>query len=217
LKLRAVPAWAHLETLTQELAAIGFYLSGHPLDEYREALARLHVGRWSEFDAKVRAHGSCEARLAATVSNCQVRKSTAGNRFAFGGFSDPTGQFEAVIFSDTLDAAGELLEPGKAVLLSVEAELDGDAVKTRVTSVASLDHVLGRESRGLQIVADGSLALDEFIKLLKTDGSSLIQLKLKLPDTGREIEMSLGRRFELTPRSAGQLKSLPGVLAVERL
>ncbi len=110
-----------------------------------------------------------------------------------------------------------MLEPGKAVLLSVEAELDGDAVKTRVTSVASLDQVLGRESKGLQVVADGSLALDEFFKLLKTDGSSLIQLKLKLLDTGREIEMSLGRRFELTPRSAGQLKSLPGVLAVERL
>ena len=60
------------------------------------------------------------------------RKSQRGNKFAFAMFSDTTGQFEAVVFSDTLAQCRDLLEPGTAVLLNVVAERDGDAVKMRV-------------------------------------------------------------------------------------
>ncbi len=117
LQLREVPKWDLIETLSHELDAIGFYLSGHPLDDYSDQLTKLGVMRWSELEAKLRDQSRADARIAATVTYKQERRSKSGNRFAFGGFSDPTGQFEAVIFSDTLALAGDCLEPGKAVLL----------------------------------------------------------------------------------------------------
>ncbi len=152
LVLADAPAWGLLETLDAELAAAGFYLSGHPLDEYTEQLARLNVMRWTAFAERAQANGRAEARLAATVTYKQDRKAKSGNRFAFA-LSDPTGQFEAVIFSDTLDLAGDKLEAGKNVLISVEGEAEGEALKVRVQAVQSLDEVLGKgtnESRSPQ-------------------------------------------------------------------
>ncbi len=107
LHLREVAGWDLIETLSHELEAVGFYLSGHPLDDYADALTRLNVIRWSELEAKLQTQPSAEARLAATVTYKQERRAKSGNRFAFGGFSDPTGQFEAVIFADTLALSGD--------------------------------------------------------------------------------------------------------------
>jgi DNA polymerase-3 subunit alpha len=204
-----------METLSQELDAIGFFLSGHPLDEYGEALAKLNVARWAEFEAKARSQGRVEGRVAGTVIYRQDRKARSGARFAFAGFSDPTGQFEAVIFSDTLTAAGGVLEPGAAVLLRVESELEGDNVKTRVQSAQSLDQALGKARTGVRIVAEGSSALAELSKKFARDGCSTLKLCLRLQDAGREIEFVLGTNFELTPRQIGEIKAKPGVLNVE--
>jgi DNA polymerase-3 subunit alpha len=215
LQLRNAPDWDLMETLSHELDAIGFYLSGHPLDSYTEALESMQVLRWSELDAKVRDQGQADARVAATVTYKQERKSKSGNRFAFGGFSDPTGQFEAVIFSDTLALAGEALEPGKAVLLNIEAELDGENVKTRVRTAQDLDAALGRTRSCLGIVADGRLSVADLAKNVGRNGNVALKLHLRLDDAGREVEIYLGKNFEIPHRQAGALKALPGVLDVE--
>ncbi len=215
LHLREVPAWDLMETLSHELDAIGFYLSGHPLDDYADALTRLGVTRWAELEAKLANQVSAEARVAATVTYKQERKSKSGNRFAFAGFSDPTGQFEAVVFSDTLALSGDVLEPGKAVLLNIEAEVDGENVKTRVRSAMALDAALGRTRAGLCIVADGSrFAPNDLLKHLGHGGATALKLRMKLADSAREVELNLGANFDVTPRQAGALKALPGVLEV---
>jgi DNA polymerase-3 subunit alpha len=215
LSLREVPAWNLMETLSHELDAVGFYLSGHPLDDYSDALGKLGVLRWSELEAKLQSQPRAEARIAATVTYKQERRSKSGNRFAFGGFSDPTGQFEAVIFSDTLALAGDALEPGKAVLVEVEAEVDGENVKTRVKAVQDLDAALGRARSGLCIVADARLSVEHLLKTVGDGGATVLRLKLRLGDPAREVEMNLGGNFDVTPRQAGALKALPGVLEVE--
>jgi DNA polymerase-3 subunit alpha len=215
LTLRETASWDLMETLSHELEAIGFYLSGHPLDDYSDALTRLNVIRWSELEAKLQNQVSADARIAATVTYKQERKSKSGNRFAFAGFSDPTGQFEAVIFSDTLALAGDFLEPGKPVLLHLEAEVDGENIKTRVRAVQDLDAALGRTKSGLCIVADGRLQLEQFAKNVGTGGGTALKLRLRLKDpTPREVEVNLGGNFDISPKQAGALKALPGVLEV---
>ena len=214
LQLREVAGWDLIETLSHELEAVGFYLSGHPLDDYADALTRLGVIRWSELEAKLQTQSGAEARLAATVTYKQERRSKSGNRFAFGGFSDPTGQFEAVIFSDTLALAGDCLEPGKAVLLVVEAELDGENIKTRVKSAQDLDAALGRARSGLCIVADGRLSVESLAKTVSAGGATALRLRLRLADPAREVEVNLGGNFDVSPRQAGALKALPGVIEV---
>src|SRR5690606_23245980 len=139
LSLPAVEAWLPMERLSNEFDAVGFFLSGHPLDEYQVPLRRKGVRSWQELARDIRERRVSAGKLAGTVTYRQERKSRNGNRFAFVGFSDPTGQFETVIFSDTLSVARDLLEPGKPVIVSVEADLDGDEIKLRAQAIQPID------------------------------------------------------------------------------
>ena len=139
-----------------EFDAVGFYLSGHPLDQLR---ARAAEARRQELR---RVRGADRARrgagqLAGIVISARERRSQKGNKFAFAMFSDATGQFEAVIFSDTLAQCRDLLEPGTPVLLAVAAERDGDTVKMRVEGMRGLDKAVAGVQRGLKLVLDRRL------------------------------------------------------------
>ncbi|WKW50552.1 DNA polymerase III subunit alpha [Rhodomicrobium lacus] len=214
LDLAEAPEWSLVEKLENELGAAGFYLSGHPLDDFTDQLARMNVLKWSDFSARVQAHGRAESRLAATVTYRQDRKAKSGNRFAFAGFSDPTGQFEAVIFSDTLNVAGDKLEAGKNVLVHVEGEADGEAIKVRVQAVQALDDVLGKTTKQLSITATERLQVAELVKHLGREGGIQVNLVVQIPEAQKAVEFKLGDNFSISARQLATLKTLPGVLQV---
>ncbi len=206
-----------MDQLAHEFDAIGFYLSGHPLDSYERVLQKLGVKRFSEFEALTE-RGSCEGRLAGIVISARERKSQRGNKFAFAMFSDTTGQFEAVIFSDTLNACRDLLEPGTPVLLAVAAERDGDTVKMRVEGLEALDKAAEGVQRGLKVVLDHRHASAKHVAALKSHlkhgGKGEIRLVLPLEDRGREIELVIPGRYDVSPTRAGILSTTPGVVEV---
>ncbi len=136
-------------------------------------------------------------------------------------FSDASGQFEAVIFSDTLAASRDLLEGGTPVVLNVEAERDGDTVKMRVQSMEALDKAAAEIERGLKIVFDsGVLAarrsvVEDFKALLKpgqAGGRRGGEVRVVLPVGARELELVLPGRYDVSPAQAGQLSTVPGWL-----
>jgi DNA polymerase-3 subunit alpha len=219
LDLRPVKSWTPMERLSQEFDAIGFYLSGHPLDQYALALKKLGVKSYAEFE-RATERGATDARLAAIVVSARERRSQKGNKFAFGLFSDTTGQFEAVIFSDTLAKCRDLLEPGTPVLLSVNAERDGETVKLRVDGLEALDKAVAGVQRGLKVVLDRRFvqtnvaSIAELKSHLKPGGKGEIRIVLALEDRGREMEFVVPGRFDISPSRAGELATVPGVLEV---
>jgi DNA polymerase-3 subunit alpha len=222
LKLKPAKAWTPMEKLQEEFDAIGFFLSGHPLDAYETVLKKLGVRRFVEFEAAT-ARGVSSGRLAGIVISARERRSQKGNKFAFAMFSDASGQFEAVIFSDTLTASRDLLEGGTPVVLNVEAERDGDTVKMRVQSMEALDKAAAEIERGLRIVFDtGVLAarrgvVDEFKAQLKPGQAGVRkggEVRLVLPVGARELEIVLPGRYDVSPAQAGQLSTVPGVVEV---
>ncbi|MEZ5815770.1 MAG: DNA polymerase III subunit alpha [Hyphomicrobiaceae bacterium] len=224
LDLKPVKAWTPMERLQNEFAGVGFYLSGHPLDQYTAVLPKLGVTRYVDFEARA-GLAATAGRLAAIVVSARERRSQKGNKFAFAMFSDATGQFEAVVFSDTLARSRELLEAGTAVLLSVEAERDGDSVKLRVNSIEALDKAAANVNRGVRIVLDGRAMLGgrktvgEIARLLKPGGKGEVRFSLEVAGVpgvagGREIEMLLPGKYEIGAAERGELSTVPGVLEV---
>ena len=222
LDLKPAKAWTPMEKLQEEFDAIGFFLSGHPLDAYETVLKKLGVRRFVDFEAAT-ARGVSSGRLAGIVISARERRSQKGNKFAFAMFSDASGQFEAVIFSDTLTASRDLLEGGTPVVLNVEAEREGDTVKMRVQSMEALDKAAAEIERGLRIVFDtGVLAarrgiVDEFKAQLKPGQAGVRkggEVRLVLPVGARELEIVLPGRYDVSPAQAGQLSTVPGVVEV---
>jgi DNA polymerase-3 subunit alpha len=209
-------SWLPMERLAQELEAVGFYLSGHPLDDYVKPLSKIGIETWTVFREKALTKGASAARLAATITHRQERRSKSGNKFAFVGFSDPTGQFEAICFSDTLAACRDLLEPGKAVIARVEADVDGEEVKLRLQGIEVLDKAAAAIVSGLTIFVRDTKPIDSIAQRLTNGGRAPVRLILQT-GTGREIEIALGNRFTVTPQVKGAIKAIPGVLEVQDL
>ncbi|MGI9386827.1 MAG: DNA polymerase III subunit alpha [Methyloligellaceae bacterium] len=216
LELSAADPWTPIEQLAREAEAVGFYLSGHPLDSYEAALAKLSVETWSDFVQKVR-QSPATGRLAGTVTYRQERRSKSGNQFAFAGFSDRTGEFEAVVFSETLAASRDVLEPGKAVLLTVEGECDSDVTKTRILTVEALDKAATRLQKGLRIYIAREAQFAEIARRMPGQGTGEIQILLQLDQPNCEIEVVLPGKFDVSPRTASLLKTLTDVVDVEEI
>jgi DNA polymerase-3 subunit alpha len=220
MDMRPVRPWTPMDRLDREFEAIGFYLSGHPLDAYAGVLAQMGIKTFAELEAQLMV-GATSARLAAIVVSARERKSQKGNKFAFAAFSDPSGQFEAVVFSDTLAACRDLLEPGTPVLLSVTAEREGETIKMRLEGIEALDKAAGQLRRAVRVLFDPSIlaggkcnaAMAEVRAALRP-GRGEVSLVLPLDDAGREVEVALPGRFDISPQQQGQLSAIPGVLAV---
>jgi DNA polymerase-3 subunit alpha len=215
LILPTVEPWLAIERLNAEFEAVGFYFSGHPLDDFMKPLAKLGVESWASFREKVLTKGATAAKLAGTITYRQERRSRNGNRFAFVGFSEPSGQFEAIVFSDTLASARDLLEPGNSVIVQVEADVDGEEVRLRLQSAEILDDkATTTVQAGLIIFLRDETPVESIAQRLKNDGRAPVKLIVQLP-TGREVDIALGNKFTVTPQLKGSIKAIPGVIDVQ--
>ena len=216
IELRPAKPFVPTDRLSREFEAIGFFLTGHPLDDYKDVLEALGADTWLEFAAKARSR-RVVGTLAGTVLHARERKGKTGNSYAFAAFSDATGQFEAALFSELLSASRALLEPGTAVLLNVEAEPDGEAIKTRVQSIVSLEKATEARHAGMKVYLDDTRALAPLAEQVGAGGGQgQFRLVLRLDET-REVEFVLPQGIDATPKQRSALKLVDGVAAISSL
>ncbi|NOD97965.1 DNA polymerase III subunit alpha [Ruegeria sp. HKCCD6228] len=223
-RLSPTPDWLPAERLSEEFKAIGFYLSGHPLDDYMPALKRKQVLTLDEVTEKARS-GPLIAKMAGVVAGRQERKSAKGNRFAFVQMSDPTGAYEVTLFSDTLEKCREFLETGAQVVLTAEATMEADQLKLLGRSVGPADSLVAEAgATGLRIYVDEAQAVPTVAKVLEDAASAAkgaargpVQFMLLDPSLPGDVEMELGREFPINPQIKGAIKSLEGVMTVEEI
>ncbi len=218
LALGHVEPWLPAERLQKEFAAIGFFLSGHPLDDYAATLKRMRVQSWAEFARAVRA-GASAGRVAGTVVARTERRTRTGSKMGIIEFSDPTGHYEAVVFSEGLAQFRDLLEPGAAVLLMLTAELQGDDVRARIQMAEPLDQAAAKLAKGLRVFLRDEAPIESVAKRLEGPGRATtdngeVALVLMLGE-GTEVEVKLPGRFKVSPQIAGAIKAVPGVVSVE--
>jgi DNA polymerase III subunit alpha len=224
--LPAVEPWLSAERLQREFEAIGFFLSGHPLDDYSVALKRLRVQSWADFTRAVKA-GAGAGRVAGTVVARTERRTKNGSKMGIIGFSDPSGHYEAVLFAEGLAQYRDLLEPGTAVLLFLSAEVQGDEVRARIQTAEPLDQAAAKTQKGLRVFLRDNAPIEGVAKRLEPirlpasrnggeagDGEVSVVLML---GNGNEVEVKLPGRFKVSPQIAGAIKAVPGVVTVEAL
>ncbi|WP_416192900.1 DNA polymerase III subunit alpha [Nitrobacter sp. TKz-YC01] len=228
---RAEP-WLPADRLRREYEAVGFFLSGHPLDDYATALKRLRVQSWVEFSRAVKA-GATAGKVAATVVSRMERRTKTGNKMGIIGLSDPSGHFEAVLFSEGLAQFREVLEPGAAVLLQLDAELQGEEVRARVSRAEPLDDAAAKTQKGLRIFLRDSRPLESIERRLQMNdngdpagtakvpasrqaGEGEVSLVMML-DLETEVEIKLPGRFRVSPQIAGAIKAVTGVVDVQAI
>ena len=215
-RMPALAEWSAAERLAEEFDAVGFYLSAHPLDAYRAVLRRARVISHSEVADRL-ARGGSYFKVAGTVLRRQERNSARGNRYAFLQLSDASGMYEVTVFSELLAANRDVLEPGRSLILEVEARADGDQARLSVQNLTDIAE-MNTEPTGVRVFVRDPEPLESIRSILEphVGGRADVRLLLSL-DASREVEMSLPGRFAMTAAIRGAIKAVSGVVDVHEV
>ena len=215
LRLPAIPEWEGLDRLGFEAEAIGFHLTGHPLDAYSGALRKLGVVTSNALDARV-ANGPLRLKLAGVVVNNKERITRSGSRMAWVRLSDSGGTFEVTCFSEVLGRSRETLATGNAILVTADVKLEGEALRITATEVANLAEAVQKIGGGMRIWLQQTGALPHIRALLEREGRGKGRIVL-IPhiEDGQDVEITLPGAYNLSPRLAQALKILPGIERIE--
>jgi DNA polymerase-3 subunit alpha len=208
-----VESWSMAERLDKELAAIGFHLSGHPLDAYSELFERLRVRRWTDFEREVH-DGATAGRLAGTISARSDRRTKKGTPMAVLTLSDQSGGYECVVFSEWLERFGNILTVGASLIISVEADERPDGIGLRLLNAQPLEAAAEKIGRRLTVFTGHQKALLPIKSQLKSGGEGQVSLIVIRDGGAREYEIELPGSYRLTSEIAGGIKALDGVVDV---
>ena len=222
--LPSVSDWLPAERLSREFSAIGFYVTGHPLDDYKSAFKVNQILTIEEVEEKALS-GPCLVKIAGVVVGRQERKSARGNRFAFVQLSDFTGNFEVTLFSEVLEKSRYNLESGARIILTAEASFEGEQLKLLCRSIANIDEAISTDtSHGIKIFVEDKKVLPSIISVLDqaSENKKIVSkgpIHLCLIDSGLpgEVELDTGLNCDTSPQIRGAIKSLDGVLDVQEI
>jgi DNA polymerase-3 subunit alpha len=215
-RLPRTEPWSQTQLLDEELAAVGFYLTGHPLEDMVEVLRRRRTTLL--VDALVEAENGKEAfKMAGVVRRRQERAQASGDRFAFVSLSDPTGEYEVLFPPEALRKCREVLEPGKSVVIRVRAKFRDGEVRFFGDDAEPVDKVVEATPASLRVHVSRSAEIEalkaRLDKALSQRGGEVI-LVASLGQ-GREAEIKLPGTYALDAALRGALKTAPGVAFLE--
>ena len=131
--------------------------------------------------------------------------------------SDPSGQYEAILFQEALNQYRDLLEKGSVVLVTLQANLEGEDVRARIIAVDALETAASRVQKGLRIFVRDEGPLASISQRLTTRGEGEVSLVVMLEQDQSEVEIRLPGRYQVSAQIAGALKAIPGIVAVEHV
>ena len=200
--LPLVADWPPVERLQHEFAAIGFYLSSHPLDPYGHSLERAGIIRWADLPAGLAANPTNRFRLAGIVIGRKERTSGRGNRFAFVQMSDPSGTYEVVLFSEILREARALLDSGQPLVVTVDVRSEEESLRLTAQKIEPLDTVVALAAAGLRVFVGEARALSSLKSVITREagGRGRVTVVLDLP--AREVEIAIPGGFKVDPAPA---------------
>ncbi|WP_414651595.1 MULTISPECIES: DNA polymerase III subunit alpha [unclassified Hyphomonas] len=214
-------AWNGQQKLDQEFKSIGFYFSGHPLDDVLEGLDRERVTLAME--VQDRASDGKPLEMIGVVRARSDKPARNGGKFAFLTLSDPSGEVEMMVFPETLSQNYDLLQVGNAVAITVGVKRNAEEIKLNAERVLKLEAArLSKAMGALKIrlavgayVGDLAGVVGHLAKLQDLEqGELLIEMPL---EDGRVVTMKLPATYTIGLSAQRALKEAPGVERVEPL
>jgi DNA polymerase-3 subunit alpha len=135
LELTNMAEFEPMEILEMEKESLGFYVSGHPLDKYREQLDEINYTLSSEIDDL--ADGS-QAMFIGKIENITEKISKKGNKFGIANIMDLHGNIELMLFENRLKELDEDFDLTKPIAFKVKITKDGDFTRMNIMKISNI-------------------------------------------------------------------------------
>jgi DNA polymerase-3 subunit alpha len=131
-----IPPWPKAEKLAFEKELLGFYVTGHPLDEYRH---ELESGKYTPINALSEAEDKATVQLGGALTSVEKKFTKKDSKpFAIVILEDLTGSVEVMIWNETFTKSIRLLEPGKVVAVTARVDKREEAVRLAASDLRPL-------------------------------------------------------------------------------
>ena len=192
-ELKTKEKWSSKELLSEEFKSLGFYISDHPLNNYKSIFSQLNIKPYKEFINDKKKDGL----IAGTLMSIQEKKSSKGTPFAIAKFSDNFAEYELFIFSEILTKNRDILKEGESFVITLFKDISGDQKRVNVKKIVFLDSLINSNYKKVSIEIDEKLDLEELKKLLEKKGETEVQLIIRQKDTKFTVKLENHRKFDL--------------------
>ena len=168
--------WEFEERLSKEFESVGFFISNHPLNQFKEVFDDYKIIDYQKFysDDDIK-----ENNVAATLLKISERKTAKGNPYALLKLTDLSSVFELFIFSDVLELNRENLKEGSSFILTLNKTFSSDDDKTKrinVRKIASLKDLFNASIKEITLNLSSESQLKDVKIFLDEKGETLVNI-----------------------------------------
>jgi len=181
--------WKFEDRLSREFEAIGFFISNHPLNQFKEIFDDYKIVDYVKFSSD---DNIKEANIAATLLKLTERKTARGNSYGVIKLTDLTSVFELFIFSDILESNREVLLEGNSLIIMLSKTISNDEnrlKRTNVQKIAPLKDLFNRPISEIIFNIKSIKDLDKISDLVSDAGST--EVKININNENNEISFKL--------------------------
>ncbi len=197
--------WKFEERLSKEFEAVGFFISDHPLNQFKEVFNDYNIRDYQSFSSN---DDLKESNIAATLLKIQERKTAKGNAYAVLKLTDLSSVFELFIFSDTLELNREILKEGSSLILTIiksVSDSENRLKRLNVQKIASLKDILNKPIQEITFNLKSQKELDEVTKYLPLNGDTVI--KIHMSDQNNEFKFQLKNKRNIDRKTVNLLRN----------
>jgi DNA polymerase III subunit alpha len=211
LELADVDEWEQRERLKREKEALGFYITGHPLEEYERELKRFAVSTVQEV---LKLKDKAEVKVAGVIENLKLKRTKKGDMMAIMDLEDQTGSLEVVIFPDAYSKYSVFLKSDEPLQVTGIAEVDDNRAKIIAKELESLSTLRMRAIRTVELHLRGETVsknqLEEIREIFfKHPGDCSVLFRMDMGN-GDEIVIAPNNTYRIAPTNE-MLKEVEGL------
>jgi DNA polymerase-3 subunit alpha len=179
----ALPEWPVNQKLSFERDALGFYISGHPLEKFRWDLKRM--GALSTQDVK--AKRVKEVRVGGVITALKLKNTKKGDRYASFALEDWLGTIDSIVWPDTYRKIQSLIVPDEPVMVSGRADVTDERCVLVIDKMESLIQLRDRSATQGFLMLTGRDDIDTRMPAVqsifqKYRGTCPVKVRLQLED-----------------------------------
>jgi len=191
-----VAPWTFGEMLSNEHSVLGFYISAHPMDQYKSIIKRM---RLTTSETLQRARDKQNVQIAASVNSFNRRTTKAGNAMMTINASDSLGAIDAVAFGDSIGSIANVLQNESLVLISGRTALRDDSVSLFVDSVQPLSGWIAGVAIKLTLDVFKQESLPDVKKIIDGLKDGHTKVIINIINNGKSATIALPRPVALSP------------------
>jgi DNA polymerase-3 subunit alpha len=197
--------WKFEERLSKEFESVGFFISDHPINQFKEFFEIYNIINYSDFISN---NNIEQSNISATILKVQEKKTSKGNSYAILKLTDLSGVFELFIFSDLLELNRNIVAEGSSVMLSLKKNIIDDANRFKrinVLKIVSMNKLLNEPIKNIEFLINNISQLKTIKEILGENGNSNVKILFK--DLGQKFVFNLKNKRKISRKSLSTLKN----------